>query len=291
MSQPRRITVFFAALGGLLASACSPAALLNATVPNGGYTVHKDIAYGTHPRQKLDVYVPEKLTPNADVIVFYYGGTWNMGDKADFKFVGQALASKQFITVIADYRLYPEIRYPVFLQDNALAFKWAHDHISEYGGNADNLFIAGHSAGAYNAMMLTVNRQFLKDVGGKRDWIRGTIGIAGPYDFLPFTDPKVIDTFSTEEDWKTQPVNYIDAPQPPILLAHGVDDKSVYISNSRSLAAKVRPFGSPVVLKEYEDVSHIGIILSLARGFRYKSPLLDDISAFVGENSVADSKD
>ncbi|MBM3617724.1 MAG: alpha/beta hydrolase [Alphaproteobacteria bacterium] len=285
--MPNRLTTFLASLAGLLASACTPAALLNATVPDSGYTVHKDIAYGTHPRQKLDVYVPDTPTPNADVIVFYYGGTWNMGDKADFKFVGQALASQHFITVIADYRLYPEIRYPTFLQDNALAFKWAHDHIAEFGGNPQNLFIAGHSAGAYNAMMLTVNGQFLKDVGGERGWIRGTIGIAGPYDFLPFTDPKIINTFSTEEDWKTQPVNYIDAPQPPMLLAHGLGDKTVSPKNSVSLAEKVRRYGSPVTLKEYDGVTHIGIVLSLARGFRYKSPLLEDITAFVGEHSAA----
>lgn len=267
---------------GLLLSACSPAALLNTLlVPNGGYSIKRDIAYGSDPRQKLDVYIPDGLHAPAPVILFIYGGSWQMGSKDIYKFFGQAFASRGIVTVVADYRLYPQVKYPVFVQDNALAFKFVHDTIATYGGDPTKVFLAGHSAGAYNVVMLDSDLHYLKEAGADPAWIRGVIGIAGPYDFLPLKDPKLIDIFGGDRVAATQPINYIDSKRAPMLLAYGTNDETVRPQNSINMAAKLRSVGGEAEVKEYPGIGHIGIILSLAPGFRGNTSLRDDITQFV----------
>lgn len=272
-------------VGILSISACSGADVVNAIVPKSGYTVHKNIAYGKESRHHLDIYTPNNPRPSQEVIVFFYGGSWKKGSKDDYRFVGQAFASKGYITVIADYRLYPEIRYPSFMQDSAAAFAWVYHNIATYGGNAKHIFLAGHSAGAYIAALLTLNEAYLKQAGAKREWIKGTIGIAGPYDFRPSQDPAVKDIFSTAEDNLTQPIHYVSPDLPPFLLVTGDEDKDVYPRNTYHLAKKLRHYDNHVREHIYKGVGHIGIILSLAHGFRGKAPLLEDIDAFIDEAS------
>ncbi len=275
---------FLCALGGMFnLSGCSPVSLLNVTVSEQGYSVHKNIAYATAPRQRLDIYVPDRLAKPAPVIVFFYGGSWNSGKKEDFLFVGQALASKGFIAVIADYRLYPDVYFPAFMDDGAAAFRFVHDHIGEYGGDPKRLFLSGHSAGAYIAVMLTFNDSYLRKDGAEKSWIRGTIGISGPYDFLPMTDPEVIAVFSKTDAASTQPIHFIEGRQPPMLLVTGDADTTVLPRNAYNVEKKLRALDSPVEVHTYPGVAHIGIILSLTRLFRYKAPLLDDIARFVDQ--------
>lgn len=262
-------------------SACTQAELLNALVTGNGYALHRNIGYGEGPQRRLDIYVPEKLTALAPVMVFFHGGSWQSGKKEDYRFVGQALTSKGYIAVIADYRLYPEVYFPAFLEDGAQAIAWTHAHIADYGGDPQALFVAGHSAGAYNAIMLTVNDRFIKAAGGKRSWIRGAIGLAGPYDFLPFTDPNIKAIFSQEKDAATQPITYVTAHLPPILLAAGDADEEVYPKNTKNMAARLQSLSNPVTVRLYPGVGHLGIILAVADGFRSKAPVLDDIDQFV----------
>jgi len=277
-----RFNAFFATLVGLVLSACSPAALLNTLlVPNDGYTVKRDVAYGADPRQKLDIYVPDHLSAPAPVLVFFYGGSWQTGSKDIYKFFGQAFASKGIVTVVADYRLYPQVKFPLFVEDAANAFKFVHDEIPNYGGDPNRLFLAGHSAGAHIAVMLDSNLSYLKAAGADPAWVRGVIGIAGPYDFLPLTDPKLIDLFGGDRVAATQPITFIDGKRAPMLLAYGTDDKTVSPKNSTRMAAKLRSFGSEVEVKSYPGVGHIGIILSLAPGFRGNTTLREDITNFV----------
>lgn len=261
-------------------SACSTVSLLNATIPTNGYVVHKDIAYGGDPRQKLDIYVPDNVK-SAPVIVFFYGGSWRMGSKNDYLFLGQAFASKGFITVVADYRLFPQVYFPGFVEDGAKAFAWTYEHIAKYDGNKNKVFLAGHSAGAFIAMMLTANTSYLTQAGADITSVKGTIGIAGPYDFLPFTDPKVSEIFSKVGDEDSQPVHFMNGKRPPIFLASGDKDEDVWPRNTYRLTARLKQLNSPVETHIYPDVGHIGIMLSLARGFRYKSPLLEDITQFI----------
>jgi acetyl esterase/lipase len=246
--------------------------------------VKRDIAYGDNPRQQLDLYVPVDAH-RAPVIVFYYGGSWQNGSKDDYRFLGQAFAEKGFITAVADYRLYPQVKFPDFIEDGARAFAYAHAHAAQWGGDPERVYVAGHSAGAYIAMMVGGDPRYLVNVGGKRSDVRGILGIAGPYDFLPFTDDTIKAIFSTATDAATQPINHLTAPMPPVFLATGNADDTVDPRNSQRVEAKLKTMQSDVVAYHYPDTGHIGIILSMAQGFRSRTSLLTDIAHFINDHA------
>jgi acetyl esterase/lipase len=269
-----------AALMGLL-SACSPITLLNLAISREGYHIERNLAYGPDPRQKLDLYVPDHLAANAPVILFFYGGSWQTGSKKDYLAFGQAFASEGIMVAIADYRLYPQVRYPAFVQDGASAFVYVHANIQRYGGDPKRIFLAGHSAGAYIAVMLAADETYLRDAGADPAWIRGVIGIAGPYDFLPLKDKDLIAIFDGDNRQDTQPIYYIDGKRPPMFLATGADDTIVGPKNTFRLTEKLRAFSSPVEEKTYPGVGHISIIVSLVPGFRGMTTLRKDMIQFV----------
>lgn len=273
MSLARRGLI--AGVLGLLGG-CSPAALLNTTVSRKGYTLQPDIPYGSHTRQKLDVYLAE--TPRADgrSVIFFYGGSWDSGSKSDYLFVGQALAALGVTTIIPDYRVYPEVLYPTFIEDCAQATRWATDKVG-----TSKLFLTGHSAGAYNAMMLAANTPYLATVGVDRTKLAGGIGIAGPYDFLPLTSRRLIEIFGGADRRETMPVSYARAELPPILLLHGTADMTVKPFNSQRLAAAWRRAGGTAELKLYPDVDHIDIVGAFSELLRKRAPTLDDTFAFI----------
>jgi acetyl esterase/lipase len=271
---------FAAALLMLAVGACAPA-LLNITVPRGGYSVRHDLAYGAEPRQKLDIYMPDGRHTPAPVILFFYGGNWDSGSKDLYRAFGQAFTSEGFVVAIADYRLYPAVKYPAFLEDGARAFRFMHDNAAQYGGDPGRIFLAGHSAGAYNAIMLASDPRYLKQAGADISQVRGAIGLAGPYDFLPLTDPGLIAMFGSRARNETQPISHIDGKRPPMLLAAGSGDETVDPGNATRMAARLQSFASPVEIKLYPGVGHIGLILSLARPFRGRTSLRDDIVKFI----------
>lgn len=269
----------------LCVGACSSVDVLNATITHDGYTLHRDLAYGNDARQKMDIYVPDHAT-NAPVILFFYGGSWQTGSKDDYRFLGQAFASKGYVTAVADYRVYPQVFYPDFVLDGALALHYVHAHAREYSGNTENIYVAGHSAGAFIAMMLASDDTFHQTAKSQRSWIRGTIGIAGPYDFLPFTDKKIKALFSKHPDTETQPLTHITVRMAPVFLATGDNDDTVDPRNSHRVKAKLESLKSPVTEHVYPGIGHIGIALSLAERFRWKAPLLEDITTFVNTTCV-----
>lgn len=273
-------------LGALVMTACSGVVgLLNLTVPSDGYTVVKDIPYGPHARHKLDIYIPDTQDTQKTVLVFFYGGSWQWGDKNDYHFVGQAFAAEGYVTILADYRLYPEVSFPAFIDDAAAATVWIHNNIAKYNGNPDRIFVAGHSAGGYLAMMLAANTTYMEKAGGRTDWIKGAVGIAGPYDFLPLTDPDIIALFSTapqEED--TQPITFVRTNMPPAFMATGVDDETVFPKNSINMAAQMQALGNDVTLRLYPGINHYTIALSMAHYFQSRSPLMQDIASFIAKH-------
>jgi acetyl esterase/lipase len=262
-----------------LAACSSTIMLANGLISRAGYHVVSDLPYGEDPRQKLDLYVPDH--PSGAVLLFFYGGGWQGGSKSLYPAFGQAFASRGILVAIADYRLYPQVRYPGFIQDSAQAFAYVREHAAHYGGNPKQVIVSGHSAGAYDAMMLAADPHYLKDAGADISQICGMIGIAGPYDFLPLTDPSYIAVFEGNNRPETQPINYIDGKRPPMLLAYGTADTVVDPGNSIRLAAKLRSFGSAVTLKAYPHTGHIGIIVSLIPGLRWMTPLRRDMLDFI----------
>jgi acetyl esterase/lipase len=255
--------------------------LVDALVPRRGYSVRKDIAYGPGERHRLDIYTPDGLADSAPVLVFFHGGSWQFGDKNQYRALGQAFASKGIVTVVANYRLFPPHGFPLFIEDGALAFKYIRDHARDFGGNADRVFLSGHSAGAHIVTMLGANARYLDAVGADLLSPRGIIGIAGPYDFLPLKDPVLVELFGGDSVPETQPIHFVDGKRAPMLLAHGREDMTVGAGNSKRLAQKLQSFGSEVMVRYYHRTGHIGILLSLAPGFRRRTTLYQDMLAFI----------
>jgi acetyl esterase/lipase len=261
---------------------CSPAALLNATVPAHGVSVHRGISYGAGPRRQLDVYRDEAVAGPRPLVVFLYGGSWRTGDRGSYAFVAIPLAARGAVVVVPDYRLYPEVAFPDFLDDNAHAVAWAVAHAAELGADPHRLFIVGHSAGAYNAAMLAVDPRWLARAGLDRVRVAGVVGLAGPYDFLPMTDPDILPVFAPVDDGPaSQPVNYVDGRNPPLLLLAGDADTTVRPANTRSLAAHVAAVGGAVYSRIYPGVGHIGIVTAFAPLFSRRAPVLDDVWRFI----------
>lgn len=183
---PAAFLVLLALAAVLALSGCSPLRLLNGVIPHDGFERQAGIAYGEGERRRLDVYVPKGAGPAPrPVIVFFYGGSWKGGDRANYLFVAEALTARGFVVVIPDYRVYPEVRYPGFVEDGAKAVAWTRREIARFHGDASRLYVMGHSAGSLIAAMLAYNDRFLKAEGMERSDIRGLIGLAGPYDFKP----------------------------------------------------------------------------------------------------------
>ncbi|NWA30407.1 alpha/beta hydrolase [Pseudomonas sp. C6002] len=276
------LQVFTLAIATLLA-ACSPIKVLNALTPTSTFTKTSSLAYGDDPRQKLDIYRPVTALPDAPVVVFFYGGSWNSGSRDDYGFVGEALASRGIVVVIADYRLYPQVRYPLFLQDGAQAVAWAYQHSAEYGGDPRKLYVMGHSSGAYNAAMLALDPQWLAGVGLSPSVFKGWIGLAGPYDFLPIENRDVRPVFFyPDSPPDSQPINHVSQSAPPSLLIASVDDNLVNPKrNTGGLAKKLRAAGVPVEEFYFTKTSHATLVASMSRPLRWLAPVLDRVTAFI----------
>ena len=274
------------ALGSL--AACSPLTAINALSPGGASEVTTGLAYDQGARFKLDIYRPANVNSAAPVVVFFYGGNWTTGERADYAFVGRALASRGIVVVIPDYRLYPEVRYPDFLDDSAQAVAWAAKNIARYGGDPNNLFLMGHSAGAYNAAMLALDERWLRKQGLSSKALSGWIGLAGPYDFLPVENPTARPVFhfpNTPAD--SQPVNHLDGGALPALLIAASKDSLVNpVRNTGGLANRLRARGVPVKEIYYDGVSHTTLVASIAAPLRSLAPTLDAIDQFVRSKSA-----
>lgn len=269
---------------------CTPARLLNSLITDDGYRVHRDIEYGDASRHRLDIYIPDNVAADGRVAVFFYGGRWENGAKVDYLFVGQALASQGIITVIADYRLHPDVKFPSFVEDGAKAVGWVHRNIHAHGGDPERLYLIGHSAGAHLAAMLALDPRFLaaEDVGSED--IAGLIGLAGPYDFLPIEDPVTKKVFAVGDLQATQPINHASSRSPSTLLLTGKDDETVLPRNSGLLGEAIDRAGGDAEIRLYDRIGHIGIILALAPPFRWLAPTLQDIVAFIDRTSLSDRK-
>lgn len=268
---------------GLLLCGCSGPDLLDTLVPDTGYRVHRDIAYGDDPRQRLDLYLPDG--PDADaapLVVFFYGGGWTSGSKDDYRFVGQALTARGYMVAIPDYRLHPQVRYPAFLEDAAAAVARLHRDRSE------PLYLLGHSAGAYIAAMLAVDRRWLAGAGTDPCVVAAMAGLAGPYDFLPLSSANLVSIFgAAPERRRTQPVSHVDGGEPPLLLVTGTADTTVLPRNSDRLAERITQAGGVAERRRYDRIGHVALAASLASPLQWLSPAMDDVTGFFRRFPVA----
>lgn len=244
------------------------------------------IQYGSDRAQKLEMFVPKDAAKRGmlPVVVFIHGGGWHFGDPHDYRFIARALAPQGYAVVLAGYRLYPQVRFPAMLEDGAGALRWVADHAAALGGDPDRIVLMGHSAGAYNAAMLALDRRWLAHERLSADALRGVVGLAGPYDFYPFDTTSSINTFgkaANPED--TQPVVYARGDAPPMLLVHGTADTTVRPRNSVELARTLTKAGAPTQAVLLQDVTHEGLIMMFAKPFARDTRALDAVLPFLAK--------
>ena len=266
----------------MLLAACSPASILNLMAPRADVRTSSDIAYASGPRHTLDIYAPVHPCAGAPVVVFFYGGGWESGSRKTYRFVGASLAAEGVVTVIPDYRLYPAVRFPGFMQDAAEAVAWTRDHVAHYGGDPNRLFLMGHSAGGQIATLLALDGQYLRAAGVDPGDITGVVGLAGPYDFLPLHSATLKAIFGPKTDWpRSQPINYVTAAAPPMLLAAGTADETVDPGNTARLAARLRQDGVTVDEHLYPGLGHKLLIGAFASPLVSFAPVRHDTLRFI----------
>ncbi|GGA50299.1 alpha/beta hydrolase [Dyella nitratireducens] len=263
---------------------------LNATDRRAGVETQRNLVFDATHGLKLDVYRPAGIT-HAPLVVFFYGGSWVRGERAWYRFVGTALASHGVVTVIPDYRKYPQVKMDGFMQDAARAVAWAHSHAEELGGTPDDIFVMGHSAGGQIGALLVTDPAWLAPYGLRPDELAGFIGLAGCYDFMPIpaNEKDMLGMFGrdTSSQARAQPVRFVQGHEPPMLLLQGLADHEVEPSNAMSLAHVLQAHHEEVDLRLYPGVSHNALVFALSRPFHTDAPTLDDVLRFIHAHPLA----
>lgn len=277
-------------------SACSAITfgIANAPALFGPYERTTAIAYGPDKRQRLDVYVPapdatKETAHGKPVVIFWYGGAWQGGSRSEYRFVGAALARRGIVTVLPDYRLYPQVKFPEFLDDAAHAVAWVQQHAQEFGGDPHRIVLMGHSAGAHMAAFLALDRALLEKNGAKPDWIAGLVGLSGPYALVP--NSKVLETIFarpySESDW--QPVSFVTPQAPPTFLAQGLADRVVALAHTEKLRDLLVANGVRVETHLYPGRSHEDTVAGFSVPARGRLPVFEQAVQFI--ESVAPRSD
>lgn len=283
------ISLPIAGLGAMLLfhdgfSPSSMKSIYSVLVAEGGVATERGVGYGPHARHRLDIYRQEQGADDGPIVLFLYGGGWRNGHRSTYGFVGAALASRGITTVIPDYRLYPEVRFPAFVEDAALAYRWIVRNLAGTGEGSRPVVLVGHSAGAHSAALLALDRSYLEGAGAVVAPPAGLVGLAGPYAFDPTTwkTTKAIFAGAARAD-ATRPISFARQDAPPALLMHGLDDRVVRLRNMQSLARDLRQAGAPVRSLEFDGIGHIGLILAISRPFRWRAPVLEETLRFIRE--------
>lgn len=282
--------LLFVAIACLTSCSKTGTVLLNGLAKTGDYKAVTNIAYDNIGANKLDIYLPinresDKGSGAAKkpVLIFFYGGCWGECSslhKSDYLFVAQSFASRGIVTVIADFRQYPDAMFPEIMQDTANVVEWVSKHIGDYGGDTQRIFLSGHSSGAHIAAMLALNTPYL--AARTRAKISGFIGLAGPYDFLPFGEAyqeRLFAPLAKPED--SQPIYFVTANSPRLMILQGLNDTTVGVHNARNLAAKAASIGVESRVTLYPQLDHVGILTAISRPLQGRSTVLQDILAFI----------
>ncbi|MBA3656991.1 MAG: alpha/beta hydrolase [Gemmatimonadaceae bacterium] len=264
-----------------IASACSPLRIAEGIFLGDDFVRNSGVPYGSSARERLDVYRPRVRRGPAPVVIFLHGGRWRNGSKDEYRLLGDALTRRGLVVVVPDYRLFPEAKFPDWVDDAARAVRWTRTNIRRFGGDSSQIWVVGHSSGAHSAALLALDERYLRNVQLPSDAVRGYVSMAGPVD-TTWTEPDVQEVMGARDDWpSTYPVNFIDGKERPILFLHGADDRTVSARNSVRLAALIRERGGCARAIVYRGVSHLGLIFALAVPTLGKAPVADDIVAFI----------
>ena len=253
---------------------------LNRLISTRGLTVQTDLAYGRDARQRLDIYAPQGAQ-NAPTVLFIHGGSWNSGEKSEYRFVGESLARAGYVVGVMNYRLAPQSRYPSYVQDSAQALAFLRSQAAQYGGSPDNLFVMGHSAGAFNAVEAVVNGRWLREAGVPVSAVRGVIGLAGPYsyDFRDYSSREAFPQGGLPDE--IMPDRHVRRDAPPHLLLVAENDTTVHPQNALNMERALKAAGVPVERRVVKGVNHVTIAAALARPLGWLGDTRSQVLEFI----------
>lgn len=211
-------------------------------------------AYGPDPFQSLIVHPAPH--PTGTVLLFFHGGGWTHGYKEWMSMMAGALNQRGITLVTAGYRLAPEYLFPAGLHDCRAALGWVANHLGDFGGDADRLFVGGHSAGGHYASLLALGR---RTDGGPA--IAGCLPISGVYQFGPGSGltmrPRFLGPEDAQVDRQASPLMADLAGAPPFLLSYGDRDFPHLKEQALRMAQALQGAGVPTELLELQDCDHL----------------------------------
>ena len=215
-----------------------------------------------------------------------YGGSWRSGrlfsgKKEYYRFVGKLFSNEGYTTIIPDYRVYPEVKFPSFVEDVANAVKWIHSNMNLNNDNR-RLILIGHSAGAHIVSLLALDPNYFKEVGIDRSVLRGWVGLSGPYNFNPLAIRYIRPIFESviNDIDKARPIYFASIKAPPGILIHGKRDRLVSGNNSLALYKALTGAGSKIDYASI-DAGHFDTVLGLGVPFIGKSEVQTAVFKFL----------
>lgn len=240
--------------------------------------------------QKLDIYTANSEEP-APVFVFIHGGFWQSGHRKEYAALGKTFSKHGFVTVLVDYRLAPEVTYPVFSNDCADALNWIVNNIQNYGGDPNLIFLTGHSAGAQITADLVTNDSVKNLLAFDLEKLRGVVIFSGPFDYSTGkpSDVKIIrKVMQNEENFdRSQPIRYIRGDVPVMLIINGDEDRLTGQEQAATYAKAMEKAGAPVRYEAIPGGDHYSVVLDMVPG--QEGPTLKVLLDFLNQR-LADKK-
>lgn len=275
MTLRKSLAAFLVAATAL--AACAPVSILNGITPSSTFDRTKNVSFGDGDRDELDIYRAEKPKANAPVLMFVHGGSWDSGSKGIYKFLAEGFTKSGYDIVVPNYRIYPNAKFPDFLEDNAKAVAFTAETFP-----SRNVVLIGHSAGAYNVLMLALRDEYLSQAGVDRcAVVSGVVGLAAPTGIVPLDSAPLTEIFPDRFTADDAVLNNVTGPAPAVFLGHGESDTTVYPKNSTALAEKITARGGSAQVEVYPSQSHTDIIKVLSRHFDGDATLKADIVSFI----------
>lgn len=222
----------------------------------------RNLHYGRHPGQVLDIYLPSENSRGLQ-LVFIHGGGWQSGHKDEYAFLGAAMAAHGVACAVIGYRLYPEVRSPIFIEDVAHAVGWLRREGVRYGFGQRPLFLMGHSAGAHMASMVALDARYQQISHLDQSAVAGIIGMSGVYRLRPEPSTIYSDIFAAAgPGFETvSPICFVGENPVPLLLLHGDRDQVVDINNARRMVEAAVNAGHSATLHTQQGYGHIRPVL------------------------------
>jgi acetyl esterase/lipase len=282
--------------GVLLALMIAPSLLWSAPTNQAPVRVVRDVSYKTgsgltvyeSERCKLDIF-STSATQAKPVLIWFHGGALKAGDKSDGHAIAASLAAPGLVVVTPNYRLSPDVRYPAYVQDAAASVAWVQDHIRAYGGDPEKLFVGGHSAGAWLALMIGLDERYLASHELRPSDLAGLIPVSGQT-MTHFTvrEERGIGQYTITAD-AAAPVHHVRKDSPPMLLLYADNDLVARAEENEYFVAVMKGAGNDgVVGLKITDRDHGTVAFRIAKE---GDPGRDAVLNFMREISGEDAAD